>query len=106
MRKELSFWLLILLMITGLMSLGYVAHADSIDCDKAVREQTGTPNQGHYEVCIEIQKPANSPLNRPNRAVVESSVCEEGYGCHPIDGDGNIDQSKWWSYNTVRGVLA
>lgn len=28
MRKELSFWLLITLMVSCLMSLGYVAHAD------------------------------------------------------------------------------
>ena len=103
MRRELSFWLLILLMIAGLMSLGYVAHADAIDCAKAVKNQTGTPTNGHYEVCIEVP---NRPLNRSNRAVVESSICEDGYGCHPIDAEGNIDQSKWWSYNTVNGVYA
>jgi len=106
MRKELSFWLLILTFLWGAMALGYVAHADTIDCDKAVRNQTGTPNQGHYEVCIEIQKPANRRLNASNRAVVTSEVCEEGYGCHPIDGDGNIDQSKWWANDLVSGVPA
>lgn len=103
LHKEISFWLLVITFLAGAMALGYVAHADTIDCDKAVKNQTGTPTNGHYEVCIEVP---NRRLNASNRAVVTSEVCEEGYGCHPIDGEGNIDQSKWWSYNTVNGVLA
>lgn len=103
MRKELSFWLLVITFLAGAMAPGYLAHADTIDCDKAVKNQTGTPTNGHYEVCIEVP---NRRLNASNRAVVTSEVCEEGYGCHPIDQDGNIDRSKWWANNLVSGVCA
>lgn len=90
MRQVIAFWLLMVaLFISGLVC-GLV-RADSIDCDKAVREQTGAPGKGVYNVCIEVPKNYNKHVD------VTSSVCEDGYGCHPIDAEGNIDRSKWWT---------
>jgi len=67
MRREISFWLLMVLMIAGLMSLGYVAHADEVytnaDIYRAVYEPQSQPyhtkqpidwKAGHYEVKITI----------------------------------------------------
>lgn len=65
-------------------------HAGIINCDEAVKNQTGTPGNGHQEICIEI------PRNNGNSQVeVEGWLCESDHGCNEIDANGNINQSKW-----------